>query len=192
MSVDVFGRQLVLSQSSGRIVGSRGPPGEGFKTTLDGQYDIDHRRLSNLAEPILDSDAVTLKILKDTVSQERRLIYATITGLRQDIDSASTIIQSLDAKLQSHIKERIIEKDTVYEQVVQLSSHNHEIQRKLESLQDTIQQEIDVIVRGVQEQLMNHLKELEKGVDTNQDLSIQNSTAIAQLNARLINLEQNG
>ena len=35
-SVDVFGRQLTKS-----VGGSRGLPGEGFKITLDGQYDMD-------------------------------------------------------------------------------------------------------------------------------------------------------
>ena len=36
-SVDVFGGQLTKS-----VGGSRGPPGEGFKITLDGQYDMDN------------------------------------------------------------------------------------------------------------------------------------------------------
>ena len=45
--------------------GPPGPPGIGFKLTDNGNYDIDRKRLTNLAESVDDNDAVTFKVLKD-------------------------------------------------------------------------------------------------------------------------------
>ena len=43
--------------------GVRGPPGVGFKLTADGNYDIDNKKLTNLAEGIDSSDALTNHML---------------------------------------------------------------------------------------------------------------------------------
>ena len=43
----------------------RGLSGVGFKLTSDGNYDIDGKRLTNVAESIDDNDAVNLKVLKE-------------------------------------------------------------------------------------------------------------------------------
>ena len=45
--------------------GRDGIDGIGFKLTGDGNYDIDGKRLTNLAESVDDNDAVTLKVLKE-------------------------------------------------------------------------------------------------------------------------------
>ena len=42
-----------------------GLPGIGFKLTDDGDFDIDGKRLTNLADSTDDSDAVNLKVLKE-------------------------------------------------------------------------------------------------------------------------------
>ena len=42
-----------------------GRDGVGFKLTDDGNYDIDGKRLTNLADSTDDSDAVNLKVLKE-------------------------------------------------------------------------------------------------------------------------------
>lgn len=68
-SVDVFGRYLQKSKQS-----VRGPPGLGFKRTIDGDYDIENKRLCNIAEPVENTDAATLisvhQIIKDQRSKE--------------------------------------------------------------------------------------------------------------------------
>ena len=47
------------------VRGSAGRDGIGFKLTDDGNYDIDGKRLTNLAESVDDNDAVSLKVLKE-------------------------------------------------------------------------------------------------------------------------------
>ena len=47
------------------VIGSAGRDGIGFKLTSDGNYDIDGKRLTNIAESVDDNDAVSLKVLKE-------------------------------------------------------------------------------------------------------------------------------
>ena len=47
------------------VRGQAGRDGIGFKLTGDGNYDIDGKRLINLAESVDDNDAVSLKVLKE-------------------------------------------------------------------------------------------------------------------------------
>ena len=95
MSVDVFGRQLTRIKSVG---GSRDPPGEGFKITLDGQYGMDNRRLCNLADPTNDNDTVSMRVMQSTVKQEVRLTYAVTSSLRNDVDDISVMIQTVQSQ----------------------------------------------------------------------------------------------
>ena len=45
--------------------GDPGLPGIGFKLTDDGNFDIDEKRLTDVADSIDDGDAVNLKLLKE-------------------------------------------------------------------------------------------------------------------------------
>ena len=45
--------------------GKPGIPGVGYKLTADGNFDIDTKRLTNVAESVDDNDAVSLKVLKE-------------------------------------------------------------------------------------------------------------------------------
>ena len=47
------------------VIGQAGRDGIGFKLTGDGNYDIDGKRLTNVAESVDDNDAVSLKVLKE-------------------------------------------------------------------------------------------------------------------------------
>ena len=47
------------------VIGPAGRDGIGFKLTGGGNYDIDGKRLTNLAESVDDNDAVSLKVLKE-------------------------------------------------------------------------------------------------------------------------------
>ena len=60
MSLDVFGRKL----DSKSKVGSRGPPGVGYRLTPTGDYDIEKRRICNLSYPVDPNDAVNLQTLE--------------------------------------------------------------------------------------------------------------------------------
>lgn len=59
MSVDKFGRH----ESSFVHEVLRGPPGEGFQLTEDGNFDFKRKRVCNLADPINDEEAVNLKTI---------------------------------------------------------------------------------------------------------------------------------
>ena len=47
------------------VPGPAGRDGVGFKLTEDGNYDLDGKRLTDVADSIDDSDAVNLKVLKE-------------------------------------------------------------------------------------------------------------------------------
>ena len=55
----------LLDSPSQTITPQRGLPGVGFKLTDDGNYDIDGKRLTDVADSIGDNDAVNLKVLKE-------------------------------------------------------------------------------------------------------------------------------
>ena len=97
MSVDVFGRNLK------RAGGSRGPPGVGFKVTSSGQYDIDNKRLCNIAESKHSGDAVNLDTLQRIVRMEITSLHEVIAKLRKDLDNLDLIVEAdrdeIDAKL---------------------------------------------------------------------------------------------
>ena len=55
----------LLHSSLSTIAPQRGLPGVGFELTDDGNYDIDGKRLTDVADSIGDNDAVNLKVLKE-------------------------------------------------------------------------------------------------------------------------------
>jgi len=61
MSIDLFGRVLKHKASAG----ARGPPDEGLQRTSQGDFDISHKRLCNVATPQEDLDAVNPRSLKE-------------------------------------------------------------------------------------------------------------------------------
>lgn len=70
MAVDKFGRKLT---GSGGGDGSKGPPGEGFKLTSDGNYDISNKLLTNVGIAFNNRDAVNLETLRSYVAPNLKL-----------------------------------------------------------------------------------------------------------------------
>ena len=60
-----YSNGLLSSPTTSSTHGPPGPPGVGYKLTADGNFDIDTKRLTNLAESVDDNDAVSLKVLKE-------------------------------------------------------------------------------------------------------------------------------
>ena len=60
MSVDLFGRSLDRTSKSV----CRGPPGVGYKLTETGHYDVENRKICNLAFPSDSQDAVNFDALQ--------------------------------------------------------------------------------------------------------------------------------
>lgn len=84
MSVNVFGRSLDHEDIR------RGPPGIGYKLTADGQFDLDGKRLSNVAAPNELTDAVTLNILQNEI----RGVLESIASLRNDLNNLKKVFEA--------------------------------------------------------------------------------------------------
>ena len=59
----------------GATFGQRGPPGPGFKLTSDGNYDIDNKKLTNVATPTTNADAATKKYIDDHIGNVHQTGY---------------------------------------------------------------------------------------------------------------------
>lgn len=99
MSIDKFGRRLINEKI--RSVSSRGPPGVGFKTTADGQYDIDNKRLCNIADPQEPNDAVSLKTLEIITRQAFAALEHAMTKAFEE--SIRLTLDALESKLNARI-----------------------------------------------------------------------------------------
>ena len=60
-----YSNGILSSPSAKGQPGPPGLPGVGYKLTADGNFDIDTKRLTNVAESVDDNDAVSLKVLKE-------------------------------------------------------------------------------------------------------------------------------
>jgi len=85
MSIDVFGRVLKHRTCSG----ARGPPGEGFQRTPQGDFDISHKRLFNVATLEEDLDAVNLRNLME---------------FQHELESVHTMVKALNASFEKKIE----------------------------------------------------------------------------------------
>lgn len=93
MSVDKFGRHNV---SSGK--GERGPKGEGFAYTIEGNFDVQGKRLCNVLSAKDGSDAVCLDGLKNMLNpcvKETNGIYTfndkTVTGIADPVNDQDAV-----------------------------------------------------------------------------------------------------
>ena len=60
--------------------GRDGIDGVGFKLTSDGNYDIDGKRLTNVADSIDDSDAVNFKTLQEHTQVSQIIIICNLVS----------------------------------------------------------------------------------------------------------------
>lgn len=138
MSIDIFGRQLVSGGSKNSI---RGPSGVGFKITTDNQYDMDNKRLCNIAKPQNPNDAVSLSvvqhILLQSLNSAETKIIQNINKQRGDVESSvtqSTLQQAIDA-LDSKIHTKI-SKDRI--SIATIDKSMLEIVQRVEKLEHQI------------------------------------------------------
>jgi hypothetical protein len=89
MSVDKFGRHedSLLFKSK---PGVKGPPGEGFHLTEDGDYDMKNKRLRNVGDPHLLRDSVNVSYLK------KRCLMKLGNG---DFDCGQKLIRNIGAPM---------------------------------------------------------------------------------------------
>ena len=107
----MFGRDL------GKTEGGRGPPGVGFKVTTDGHYDIENKKLCNVADSQQPNDVVNLETLRNIIQIKIRGMIDITTRLRSSLDDLDIIVDNhrdeLDVQI-SQIKTDIL---TIYKRL---------------------------------------------------------------------------
>ncbi len=100
MSVDVFGRTL---KSKANVI--RGPPGNGFKLTSTGDFDLEGRKICNLGRSSEPNDAVNHDRLADAFKKAvwsavdvRRYAEKEISELKNKVDQLQQTVDSQRAK----------------------------------------------------------------------------------------------
>ena len=99
MSIDVFGRHL----GPGKV--AKGPPGIGFNLTKTGDFDLEQKKLCNVADAVDDKDAVNLNILKKEIELELNIVY-------EEIDHVINRVENKIKSLEEETKKRF---DKIYE-----------------------------------------------------------------------------
>lgn len=120
MSVDVFGRQLNQSKSR------RGPPGVGYKLTADGQYDVENKRLCNVAEPLQLNDVVNLVAVRNLIHSEIHSLYEVTSALRKSLDDVELAIQMFKDENAEKLKKVDLAISELYEILFKNSKANND------------------------------------------------------------------
>ena len=91
-----YSNGLLSSPTTSSTHGPPVPPGIGFKLTGDANYDIDGKRLTNVADSIDDSDAVSLKVLKEhtQVSQNNYHLQPSFKIYKEFGDKSQLTVRS--------------------------------------------------------------------------------------------------
>ena len=103
MSIDVFGRSL---SSSSKV--ARGPPGIGFNLTEKGDFDLENKKLCNVADPVDEGDAVNLKSLNkslDVKFNELKQLLDTQTNEINDLKKRRKLSLKKPGVIDSRLKE---------------------------------------------------------------------------------------
>ena len=92
MSVDKFGRTSAEE-------GSRGPPGEGFSLTDDGNYDIQGKALRNVASPVQLSDAVNLEFINNNAMYAKGNVFSADGRIVENVGRAVNETDAINKKI---------------------------------------------------------------------------------------------
>lgn len=84
MSIDKFGRYHAALRG-----GRQGPPGLGFTLSNDGHFDIRNKRLANVADPVNESDVITLKHYLNTKYDFDLKRLVNLAGPQSDTDGVN-------------------------------------------------------------------------------------------------------
>lgn len=128
MNVDVFGRRL------GKVENSRGLPGIGYKLTQEGHFDVEHKKISNLADASTSNDAVNLKTLINYVKLTDQSLRELIKRLRSDIDDLSIILKTYKSEIDSETQKKINDLTDLVEE------HRDNIDKKLLETNNSLQE----------------------------------------------------
>ena len=154
----------------------RGPAGLGFKTTPDGNYDMDGKRLCNLADPEGKHDAVNLQYLEtkltDKVSKEESAIDAT----------------ALISQISAEITERIEERVNDVKSFLQI-----ELSLMLEPLNETrlsFKRDLNELINPVQQMTLEYKSEISRVKNLTDDVNKEFQSEIVKFRKSQTNLDQ--
>ena len=120
MSVDAFGRTLKDS----KVV--RGPSGVGYKLTSEGDYDLDYKKLCNVADPSESGDAINLKFLIKSLGE----ISKTVSEIKDQIDNLNKDLKIHRSEIDNLNKDLKIHRSEIDENVITLGLRIQEINEK--------------------------------------------------------------
>lgn len=200
MSIDVFGRQLTKNLIKGAAA-TRGPPGEGFRVTPDGQYDMNNKRLCNVGEPKEINDATSIKVARSIVKEETHALYQITKSLRDECDNISLLINSVQSTFENHQRTYRLDIDSIQtlatrnvESIQQLDSKLSTLDKTCNNIQTSIRN-FEKILKTLEEaknlqpvedsDVDKRLKELENISNIIQTNIEKNSQLIREVNYRL-------
>ena len=110
-----YSNGLLSSSIASLQRGLPGLPGIGFKLTDDGNYDIDGKRLTNLADSTDDSDAVSLKVLKEHTQfiQTNYHLQPSFTFYKYDKEGKPIESSNIDITSHNHFGQLGVERQGV-------------------------------------------------------------------------------
>lgn len=111
MPIDKFGRsQISISGNKTKLF--RGPKGEGFNLTTDGNFDINGKKLCNVSNPTDPNDAVTLNYLQQVISDFVNEIKNKFSTALQNSQKLSDAINVTKNYISLQGKRRIVRVDS--------------------------------------------------------------------------------
>ena len=171
MSVNIFGSSKKVSGGPGR----KGQPGIGFKILdNEGNFNIDSKRLANVAQPVSDNDAVTKVYVNEAISEQESNIDSIRTRMKRN--------GARSAKVASLIKGISVNVDETKSEVDHLKSFCQRIDDNITDIKEeyvTQQYYMNSMVANSKiltdlesnyNQLYDELNNLKKKVDSSREL----------------------
>lgn len=162
--IDKFGRSQILRQDV-----------TGFKLTIDDNYDLLGKRLTNVGKPTQDSDAATKKFITERQHRFEELISNNITHSQEQVEKF--ILE------QTNLIEKNLEVD-----FLNLKKRLDDMSNKIELVKVNFDQDINVNRITCERTIKNQIAELEKRINTKIDDKAHE--VLSQMNTRITDLVQ--
>lgn len=99
MSVDVFGRSLPDTVNRELL---KGPPGIGFSLNEAGNFDIEKKRLCNVANAVEKRDAVNLSDLETKIGQTDKIIKGFEEKVKKFRETLKKILEDFSISIEEN------------------------------------------------------------------------------------------
>lgn len=107
-SIDKFGRR---GQQRTKKILLRGPPGVGFAITKDGHFDIQNKRLQNIANPVDGADAVPLEFFYNYMNVSGEEVNNALFSITEDLKKLNEVTKynkSEIERLRGHLNNELV------------------------------------------------------------------------------------